>query len=212
MLRPITAEGDANVWNGDKQGVPTKPDWVKRQTVSPSQIDRDVYVAQSPSDRTTYLVDHGNKRGIRGETWETCQIKSSGPNIHHMSDDGLKALPSGPDVDVVVAAGNGGVVKKPPPPPPPPSSCRPAEIIIVKQGSINSRVNVGVTVRNTSTGATKNNFVGVATIFELASAIQRTAAEVGLSAAMLGGDAVRVCGLNNTFSVTNGVLDYRKEN
>jgi hypothetical protein len=99
-----------------------------------------------------------------------------------------------------------GAAQKPPPPP-----CRPAGVFIVEQGSISGLVNAGVTVRNNSTGAVQNHLVGVATALDLASAIQRTASEVGLSASMLGGDAVRICGLNNTVSVTNGVLNYRKE-
>ncbi len=78
--------------------------------------------------------------------------------------------------------------------------------------SVNRQINAGVTVTNTHSGISKTHLIGQASTSAVASAIQQTAAEAGLSASLIGGDAVRICGLNNQFSITNGTLSYRKEN
>ena len=100
VLRPVTAEGNKNVWNSDNRDIPINKALVQQQTSDwSSLIDADVYVAQEPGDQTTYLIDHGRKRGIRGETWETCQIKLSMPMIRQMV---LSSIPTGPDLSIVL--------------------------------------------------------------------------------------------------------------
>jgi hypothetical protein len=112
LLRPVTAAGNNNVWNGNLQDIPVDPDLVNQQAKGPL-IDDGVFVSQSPGDPTIYLIDHGKKRGIRAETWETCQIKDSIPVIRHMSDEELASIPTGDNLEIVLA-------QAPPPPVPEP--------------------------------------------------------------------------------------------
>jgi len=112
LLRPVTAAGNNNVWNGNLEDIPVDVVFVSQQAKGPL-IDDGVFVAQSPGDPTVYLIDHGKKRGIRGETWESCQIKDSIPVMRHMSDQDLASIPTGDNLEIVLA-------QAPPPPVPEP--------------------------------------------------------------------------------------------
>jgi len=100
-----------------------------------------------------------------------------------------------------------------PPLPPPPTTCRPAMVVIVKSGTgPQYRVNVSVSVTNAQSAVTKSHLRGLADVGTVARSIQSTATEAGLSAAMVGGDAVRICEAKNAVTVTGAVIDARNEN
>jgi hypothetical protein len=86
-------------------------------------------------------------------------------------------------------------------------------VVIVKSGTGSGYpVNVSVSVTNAQNGVLKGHLLGLADIGTVARAIQSTAAEAGLTATMVGGDAVRICGARNVVSVQGAVIDARDEN
>jgi hypothetical protein len=92
-------------------------------------------------------------------------------------------------------------------------TCRPAMVVIVKSGTgPGYPVNISVSVTNAQNGAAKSHLLGLADIGAVARSIQSTAAEAGLSATMVGGDAVRICGAKNVVTVQGAVIDARNEN
>jgi len=118
-------------------------------------------------------------------------------------------LPVGTDLHYTT----GGGPPTPPRPTPPPATCRPAMVVIVKSGTgPQYPINVSVSVTNAQSAVTKSHLLGQADIGAVARSIQSTAAEAGLSAAMVGGDAVRICGAKNAVTVTGAVIDKRDEN
>jgi hypothetical protein len=86
------------------------------------------------------------------------------------------------------------------PPPPPPPQCKPAVLIDVTSGPV-YRVNAEVSVTNTSTHKVVDHILGGVGIVQVASGIQAAATEAGLTATVVGGSGVRICGLNNIVTV-----------